>query len=465
MKILLNFIIVNALILFTLSCKDNINNIEGQWEGVLNVGTNKLNLVFDFTKSGDSIIGKFYSIDQTNEAFECKNTIFFNDTFSVEIPKLHASYKGILTDSKTFMGMFTQGGSFPLEIKKKKGEKFDLESEDKYLENNDLYTTTNVKIQNKSANVVLAGTVTMPKEGTNLPAVILVSGSGPQDRNETIMEHKPFHRIADFLACRGFAVLRYDDRGCFSSTGNFADATTHDFLTDAIAAVGFMKSHENIDPQRVGVIGHSEGGLIAMMGAAQDTTFNFIVSLAGPTIKGEEILILQSTKIDSISGVSTEQLIKTKIINSAVYTIVKQATDLKKAKLDIIATIKHYAFNSEMKKDANAERIANTVLSHWFRTFIIIDPADYLVNIECPTLIMFGEKDLQIPAEENRDAFYKMMSTNIPNNFTLITIEGVNHLFQKASTGLPSEYSKSENETMNNETLNEIYKWLENNIL
>ncbi|MDR3245400.1 MAG: alpha/beta hydrolase, partial [Prevotellaceae bacterium] len=242
--------------------------IQGEWKGLLKVQGMELNLIFDIKSVDDSLKAAFYSIDQTPNPIPVSSIKFENGTLEVEMPIIKASFQGKLTDN-VIVGTFTQGMNFPLELRKMKEKELSLElrkvkeRESKDKDNSLLYNSIEVKFENKEAGITLAGTLTIPKEGTNFAAVALVTGSGAQNRDETIMQHKPFKRIANYLSSKGFAVLRYDDRGVAESKGNFAASTTLDFLSDALAAVKFLKSYPNIDNSQIGIIGHSEGGAIS----------------------------------------------------------------------------------------------------------------------------------------------------------------------------------------------------------
>ncbi|MDR1055106.1 MAG: alpha/beta fold hydrolase [Prevotellaceae bacterium] len=465
MRNLIKIILLTSILTGLLSCGSKADeSIIGQWKGAIQVSGLSLNLVFDFKKADGKLTANFYSIDQTNKKIEASNVKFKNDSIKVEIFRLGAIYQGALTDSM-IVGVFTQmGNQMALDLKKITTEEFNSYVNESGDDGEKLYTSSDVTFENAKAGISLAGTITVPKEGSNFPAVVLVSGSGAQNRDEEMMGQKPFKRIADYLSNRGIAVLRYDDRGIDHSGGNFATATTHDFLEDAIAATEFLKAYDNIDKNKIGIIGHSEGALISMMAAAENKV-SFIVALAGPTITGEDLLLLQAWEIGKASGNNEAALNAARTLNSAIYTILKKEPDNKKAKLDMIATIKHYAPNDEMKKDAVAEKMANTVLNPWFRTFITLDPAGYIQKIKCPTLFLFGEKDLQVPVSENKQMLYKLFNNNIPANISLSTVADVNHLFQKAEKGLPNEYANRENPVMNNETLQKIYDWMKESML
>lgn len=458
---------VIALTIFMLfvGCKGNDANIVGQWSGTVNVQNNKLNIVFDFAQTDTGLVATMYSVDQSSKGIVALSTKVKNETVEIKMPSINAVYQGKIKDNETIIGVLTQGGMMLVaDLKKMKEGEFDLNNKNKnnYEESNDVYTSANVTFANQHANVTLAGTITLPNNCTNCPIVVLVTGSGAQNRDEELMGHKPFKRIADYLASNGIAVLRYDDRGYGESTGDIKTSTTYDFLDDALAAVDFLKTQPKIDTTRIGIIGHSEGAVIAIMAAAKRKDVAFIVSLAAPVMIGEELLLLQADKISIASGQDEATVKHNRVINSAIYTILKKEKDDKKALHDIVATIQYYSKSNEANSssNSNAEAMAKSVLSPWFRAFLTLNTADYLPNVKQPALLLFGEKDLQVPAVENEAALKHVFGNKIPGNFTVKTIIGVNHLFQDAEKGIPAEYGNKNNPTMNNNTLETMLTWL-----
>jgi len=312
----------------------------------------------------------------------------------------------------------------------------------------------------------LAGTLTIPQGDGPFPAVLLITGSGAQDRNETIMEHRPFLVIADYLTRRGTAVLRVDDRGVGGTTGSLSSSTTDDLAGDVLTGVEFLKNRPEIDAGRIGLIGHSEGGIIAPMVAAKSSDISFIVLLAGTGLTGEEILYQQSELIDRAAGATEEELKQSRQFSEKIYAILKQDKSDEELEVGIKKAFDElYADLSEEKQkefdeigdnlDANIKRL----LSSWFRFFLTYDPQTDLKNVRCPVLALIGEKDLQVPPQENLAAMEEALKEAGNQDYTLKQMPGLNHLFQTSDSGAPGEYGKIE-ETIAPEVLDILGTWI-----
>lgn len=284
------------------------------------------------------------------------------------------------------------------------------------------YLSEEVSYPSRAEKVQMAATLTLPKGKGPFAAVILISGSGPQDRDESLAEHKPFWILADHLTRAGVAVLRYDDRGTAKSTGTFRGSTTHDFAQDAQGAVGYLRSRKDIDAARIALIGHSEGGLIAPMMAAADPKVAAIVMLAGPGLNGEKIIEQQLYDTLRAEGVPESQ-----------FPLMRQN------QLDSLAKLR--------ESDA------------WLKNFLSFEPATVLKQVRCPVLALNGSRDTQVSAEQNLPAIEKALSEGGNKKVTAKKLLELNHLFQRAKTGAVSEYGKIE-ETMAPEALNEVTTWL-----
>jgi alpha-beta hydrolase superfamily lysophospholipase len=318
---------------------------------------------------------------------------------------------------------------------------------------------------NNKFNIQLAGTLTIPAGAGPFKAVILISGSGAQNRNEELLGHKPFLVIADYLSRNGIAVLRYDDRGVGQSQGNYAEATSADLATDAEAAYNFLKNNPKINSREIGLMGHSEGGLIAPIVASSNPGIAFIISLAGPGITGQQIIIRQSQEISRISGISEEKIRKSTATSKKLYAVLRKEKDNKKAEVKILAIYKEMLKKEKSSKE-DTEKAVNQLKATfgaqtytWFRYFIITDPAIFWKKVKCPVLALNGEKDLQVAADENLPAIEKALKSSGNNSVKTIQLPGLNHLFQHCKTGLPSEYSEIE-ETFSPEALKIIDDWI-----
>lgn len=294
----------------------------------------------------------------------------------------------------------------------------------------------------------------------------MISGSGPQDRNETIFGHKPFLVIADYLTRRGIAVLRVDDRGVGGSTGNFAEATTKDFASDALAEVEYLKTRKEINPRKIGLIGHSEGGLIAPMVAVVSPDIAFIVLMAAPGLTGEQILYKQSALIVKVNGATEKEISRELNLMKKLYSVVKRVKDNTAAAKELRQIYEGYYESpaGKKKKESNnytqiINRQIKALTSPWFRYFLTYNPVPALEKIKCPVLAIDGEKDLQVPPEEDLQIIKKALEKGGNKNFEIKEFPNLNHLFQPAKTGSPLEYSKIE-ETISPLVLKTISNWI-----
>ena len=300
-----------------------------------------------------------------------------------------------------------------------------------------------------------AGTLTLPKGDGPFPAVVMITGSGPQNRDEEILGHKPFLVIADYLTRRGIAVVRVDDRGVGGSTGDNNSSTSADFAEDALAGVEFLKGRKEIDAKRIGLIGHSEGGLVAPLAASQSRDVAFIVLLAGTGLPGDEILVEQNKLILKAAGASKEVIARQLKWLAIALPIVKQEPDSQVAQDRIAAELAKWkeTVGTDEKKDvaefvkALDKAAIAPLMTKWFRFFLSYDPRPALRKVQCPVLALNGEKDLQVPCKLNLDEIAKALTAGGNKDFTIKEFPNLNHLFQTCKTGGISEYAAIE-ETM-----------------
>jgi len=302
--------------------------------------------------------------------------------------------------------------------------------------------------------------LTMPNGKGKFPAVVLVTGSGAQDRNEEILGHKSFLVIADHLTKNGYAVLRYDDRGVAESEGNFESATTYDFANDAKSAVDFLKNIKEIDSKKIGILGHSEGGMIAQMIAAERKDLPFIISLAGPGISIDELMLVQKYEIEKASGLSNEVLEANQKLFRKIYEIIKKNTSNDIANKEIKSFLKSDPTYKELS-EKQINELASITESNWFATFIRYNPENNLKKINAKALILNGEKDVQVTAKENLEGWRKALAHN--KKATIKSYPNLNHLFQSAKTGMPDEYGEIET-TIEPFVLEDVTKWLNENV-
>ena len=328
------------------------------------------------------------------------------------------------------------------------------------------YTSEAIIFTNYVADSIkLAGTLTLPKNIKNPPVVILISGSGPQNRDEELMGHKPFLVLSDYLTNHGIAVLRFDDRGVGESKGNFQNATTFDFATDVEAAITYLKSRNDIDKTKIGLVGHSEGGLIAPIIASRNNAVAFIVLLAGPGVNGAKILETQAKKAGELAGTPEVFLNENQKLASIIYDIIRTHTDENIIKEQITKALNDYKVNNPMSvlapyiTPAMIEQQLSILKSDWICTFIRTEPKDYLEKTTCPVLALNGSKDFQVLPDINLEGIKNALEKAGNNDVTVKQLEGLNHLFQTAETGSMQEYNTIE-ETFSPIALEIIKDWI-----
>ena len=458
-------------------------NIIGDWGGKIKIQGIQLRIVFHISK--DTVLYNATLDSPDQGAFDLPvDSIFFNDeNLKMVMTKLGAQYTGTYnSEQDEIKGHFMQmGQSFELNLNR---TTINEEKKKRYQEPEEPYPYVSEKItfENKTADITLAGTLTLPKKEGKFPAVILISGSGAQNRDEELLGHKPFLIISDYLTKQGIAVLRYDDRGTAKSKGDFSTATSEDFASDAEAAFNYLLKRKEINKQNIsllinfiyeqniGLIGHSEGGLIAPMIAAKNKNIAFIVLLAGPGISGEKILLMQSQLIGKANGATEKELKASNKLNKKIYSLLKNEKDtsILKQKVNHLLSdeFKKQNATSEMSEKQLNELIKHqitTLTSAWFRYFLSYEPATNLKKITCPILALFGSKDLQVPPEANEKAIKKALEKAGNNDFKTLIIPNLNHLFQECKTGSPSEYAKIE-QTFSPIALKEISVWIKKHL-
>jgi uncharacterized protein len=325
------------------------------------------------------------------------------------------------------------------------------------------YNVEEVKYSNVTANVTLAGTLTLPRSEKPSPAILLITGSGRVDRDETVFGHKPFLVLADHLTKQGFAVLRVDKRGVGQSTGNYDTATTEDFAADALAGIDYLKTRKEIDRERIGLIGHSEGGLIAPMVAVKSNDVAFIVLMAGPCVIGEKILFEQESINSRAMGITEQQLSHQLGFQQEVFSIIKQESNLEKAE-ELLSEIllKQLANLPKNEQQSSADEIKSQMKicnSKWFRYFLTYDPIASLRHLKIPVLVINGELDSQISSKQNLPVIAKILEEAGNENYEIIEFPKLNHFFQTCVTGSILEYGLIE-ETIAPVVLNTLSNWI-----
>ena len=435
--------------------------ISGTWHGKLSLPTGSLTIVFNISQTEQgAYVTTLDSPDQGANGIKTQTTSFNDSTLIIQIPVIHASYKGKLNSDNTINGTFTQGMPLPLNLVKGEASrpKRPQEPQPPFP-----YRSEEVTVRNERDGINLAGTLTLPEKGTKFPAVVMVTGSGAQNRDEEIMGHKPFFVIADYLTRNGIAVLRCDDRGTAASQGTHATATNEDFATDTEAMVNYLRSRKEINAKKIGIIGHSAGGIIAFIVAKKDLSIAFVVSLAGAGVRGDSLMLKQVELISKSQGMpdAVWQGMKPSIRNR--YAILQQTDKTpeelqKELYADVTKTM-----SPEQLKDLNTiQQISaqiSSMTSPWYLHFMRYDPGQDLKKLKCPVLALNGEKDIQVDAAMNLAAIQERITGNGNKNVTVKAYPNLNHLFQTCEKGTLAEYGQLE-ETINPEVLKDIIEWI-----
>ena len=379
-------------------------------------------------------------------------TVFQDNHLQLTLSAMGASYSGTLK-GEAIEGEFTQHGmTFPLNLAKGEKEAPKARPQDPQPPFN--YRAEEVTFTNKKEGNTLAGTLTIPEGDGPFPALVLVSGSGQQNRDEELMNHRPFWVIADYLSRRGVAVLRYDDRGMGGSTGEVLNATSMDFSYDAEAAFDFLRNRKEINASQVGILGHSEGGIINFMVAERRPEVAFLVSLAGPAVNGIEVLKEQQAAILRAQGMSEEMVQFSGNANAQMFDIIEASNSREEADSLLRQLLKGWGYNEEL-----TEQTVGQMASPWMYFFLKYDPTEAIVKTTCPALLLNGSKDLQVLASQNLPAYEKIIAEHGKTNLTLREMPDLNHLFQHCETGSPTEYVEIE-ETISPEVLEAIVEFV-----
>jgi pimeloyl-ACP methyl ester carboxylesterase len=432
------------------------SDIDGVWVGTLSVNAIKLRLAFHIANTTAGLTATMDSLDQGAKGIPVSSLVREGSSVKMEVKVAQGQFSGeISKDLRMISGTWSQGGnSLPLELRRVKDLAALTTAHPQEPKRPLPYREEEVSYPNAAApGVTLAGTLTLPEGKGPFPAVLLITGSGPQDRDETIFGHKPFFILSDYLTRKGIAVLRVDDRGTGKSTGNFASATTADFAADAEAGVAFLNRRPEINPKRIGLIGHSEGGLIAPMIAARTPDVSFLVLMAGSGVPGDEVLSEQARMLIAASGATAEQLTAASARQHDLLELFKSEKDPASFERKLRESMQGRMSEAELNL-----AIAQTK-GPWFRYFVEYDPATALRKTTVPVLALNGSKDLQVSSTQNLPAIRKALEAAHNKDFQTVELAGLNHLFQTAQNGLPLEYGKLE-ETISPVALDKIASWL-----
>ncbi len=464
------------LVLFLLSVTGIKAQAElaGSWMG--KSAALNLTLVFNLSEKNNKLSATLDSPDQGAKGIPCDQVTVSGNTIIISVSIIGGNYTGTISqDKKSITGTWNQGGtSFDLVLGK--GYLPAAKQKPQTPQPPFDYRVEEVEYDNADKTVHLAGTLTYPASGTNFPAAILISGSGQQDRDETLAGHKPFALIADRLTKLGFAVLRVDDRGTGKSTGEVEKASSEDFAKDVALSIGYLKGRKEIDQDRIGLIGHSEGGLIAALVAAERKDIDFMVLLAAPGIKGADLLEAQGEQLNLSSGLSKEavaayQPFYRKLIDlsaagtdsASLARMARQELHAWKAKTDP-KLVREIGFGDMASTEMIFQNLIPGFAAKWMQYFLATDASLLLEKTDAKVLALNGEKDIQVLPATNTEGIREALQKSRSPLYEVKVLPGLNHLFQKCTACNLMEYGILE-ETFSESALDEITGWLKKNVI
>jgi len=436
-------------------------DVAGKWLGVIKAPGVELRIAFEISKSSeDGYTAVIHSIDQGAMNIPMSTVTFSGDNLRLEL-KDALAYEGRLQpDGATIDGNWIQGGNTPLVMKRV--DRIPELNRPQTPKKPYPYREEEVTYKNASADVSVGATLTLPEGKGPFPAVLLLAGSGPHDRDEAVLGHKPFLVLADHLTRHGIAVLRADKRGIGKTTGTFTDSGLEELASDALAGVEYLKSRPEIDPQRIGLLGHSQGGSVAPLAATRSPDVSYLVLLAAPGLSGHDILVLQDGTEAKAGGATDEQVELIRGFSRRFYGIVLRAKDAAEIERE---TKSLYATLTEAEKEAlGYPNLHGTLSLSWAltpgaRDTLTSDIGPALRQVRCPVLALNGGKDCQVPPKENLGAIERELKAGGNRDCTVRELPGLNHLFQTCDTGATSEYIKIE-ETMSPLALQAVSDWI-----
>jgi len=441
--------------------------IDGIWLGTLEVPGAELRIALTISKSDT---GKYSatmnSVDQGSPEIPLNEVKYENHHLIVQDTKIGIAFEGNIDfNTNTFNSEFRQGpNKFPVFFHKV--DKLPSISRPQDPKKPYPYNEEQIKYENQNAGIEIAGTLTYPKTGGPFPAVILLTGSGPQNRDEEVFGHKPFLIFSDYLTRQGIAVLRADDRGVGGTTGVFKGSTTGDFADDGLAGVRYLQSRKEINTNQIGLVGHSEGGMMAPIAASKSQDVSFIVLIAGPGIQLDDIVLFQKELKWKQAGMSEKDLKLHRSWHNNVADIVIKDIPDEAAADEIRALYSNLTKDEKSRLNKTPESLEgeiNSVLEPWRRYGYRYDPESVLSKVKCPVLAINGSKDMQVVAGKNLNAIEKALKMGGNTNYMIKELQGLNHLLQTAVTGEESEYPKIE-ETMSPAAMNIIADWVKEQV-
>jgi pimeloyl-ACP methyl ester carboxylesterase len=442
-------------------------DLAGSWLGTLKIGPTHLRLAFEIEREGDGYRATLTSVDQGNAKIPCADVTLQNEACEIRVPSIGGKLSGSWTEAGEIEGKWTQGGArIPIVLTRVKS--LPVARRPQEPQGPLPYRWLEVRYEQPQGGFSLAGTLSEPEGEGPFPAVLLITGSGAQDRDEALAGHRPFLILADALTRRGLAVLRVDDRGIGGSGGGDTDPTTEELVDDVLAGVAFLKSRPEICSDQIALVGHSEGGLIAPLAAVRSPDVAAIVLLAGPGTTGEQILYTQSAEIMAAGGASQELIDANRAVQEKMFAELKQQLDeddrehVERVLQELLAeepAVEVLLEGTEIDRQEWMERQLAACCSRWFRFFLFHDPVPVLEQVHCPVLALIGERDLQVSPKVNLPLIRDALARGKNSHATVQELPELNHLFQTSKTGAISEYGQIE-ETFAPAALTLVGDWL-----
>lgn len=453
------FLCLTAAALALTSAPALAEDAAGDWAGVI---AGQLHVIIHLTRGADGKLGGVLeSVDQGDVKIPLGTVDATADHLKFTLPAVNGSYDGTWDDAKKqWSGTWTQGKAIALDLHRATAAEASgpkRPQEDAIAKGPLPYGNEDISFANtNAAGVTLKGTFSKPAGRGPFPTVVLISGSGPNTRDEEVLGHKIFLVLADDLARRGIAVLRYDKRGIGASSGDYQAATSADFISDAEAAMAYLKTRADVDQKHIGLLGHSEGGLIAPAVAVADPAVRFVVLMAGPGVRGDKIMLKQNELIARATGASDADIARTQALRQSAFNVVESSTDAADAKAKLQAGAAKAVAAGQITQDAADQSIAQ-ITTPWMYYFLRYDPAPMLQKVRVPVLAAGGSLDLQVEPVENLAAIKAALAND--TDVTVTELPGLNHLFQDAKTGSPLEYAAIE-ETVSPAALKLFGDWI-----
>lgn len=470
MKVLFKIALVLGLL--TTNCFAQ-NRFVGSWEGTIDVGA-KLRLVFHVKDNKGHLSGTMDSPDQKALGIPCSNVTVHKDSLIIEIANIGGQFRGKRKDSISIKGAWIQNGSkFSLDLKKTKDTELDRPQTPKppYP-----YHSEDIIYYNGDSTIQYGATITAPKDTLRHPALVLVTGSGPENRDEELFEHKPFAVIADYLTRRGYVVLRVDDRGVGLSTGDMEHATSEDFAKDVSVGIDYLRTRHEVDTTRIGLLGHSEGGMIAPMVANIRKDVHFIVLMAAPGIPITQLMEEQGAAVLKSMGTSPGAIERYATLYRSLLQAIIHAQDSVTLRNSITDTVEQWikttpaeivmgttGIHDDATREHFIDMFAGLAGNTWYRYFLAFDPQPHLRKLNCKVLALNGDKDIQVISKSNLEGIRQSLAQSRSKDYEIQELPGLNHLFQSCQTCTVMEYSQL-TETINPDVLKAISDWLDKNV-